>query len=164
MEDGRRENNRDPGARGSDPKHVLAAVVAKYEHPIQQACDARVRRRDMQAGADMIVRYIVERYTIDRWEQASEIPFNVGSEEQAYELMKGAQLRHPETIHRVEPRWMTDAEFATQEHTQKLERILDDILRQVVCDCGTYHGVGWMPEGSGEGLSVAVEILRKAGL
>lgn len=44
-----------------------------------------------------------------------------------------------------------------------LKLIADDILRQVVCDCGNYrhHGVSWMPEGSGEGLSVAVQILRK---
>ena len=46
---------------------------------------------------------------------------------------------------------------------QELNRVLDDILRQVVCDCGNYrhHGVGWMPECSGEGQSVAREILRR---
>ena len=46
---------------------------------------------------------------------------------------------------------------------QELNRVLDDILRQLVCDCGNYrhHGVGWMPEGSGEGKSVAREILRR---
>lgn len=45
---------------------------------------------------------------------------------------------------------------------QKLNRVLDDIMRQVVCDCGNYrhHGVDWMPEGSGEGKSVGREILR----
>ena len=39
----------------------------------------------------------------------------------------------------------------------------DDILRQVVCHCGCYrhHGVDWMPEGSGEGLSVAISILQR---
>lgn len=47
---------------------------------------------------------------------------------------------------------------------QELNRVLDDILRQVVCDCGNYrhHGVCWMPEGSGEGLSTALDILKKA--
>lgn len=46
---------------------------------------------------------------------------------------------------------------------QKLNRVLDNILRQVVCGCGCYrhHGVGWMPEGSGEGLSVGREILKE---
>jgi hypothetical protein len=41
--------------------------------------------------------------------------------------------------------------------------VLDDILRDVVCDCGNYrhHGVRWMPEGSGEGLSVAVAKLQR---
>jgi hypothetical protein len=117
----------------------------------------------------MIVRYIVERYSAfvkGKWEQVAELPFNVGSIEQANELMAGAALRFPKLLHRVSPFWMTDEEFAAQEHTQKLKRIADDILRQVVCDCGNYrhHGVGWMPEDSGEGLSVAVDILRKAGL
>jgi hypothetical protein len=47
---------------------------------------------------------------------------------------------------------------------QELNSLLDDILRQVVCDCGNYrhHGVSWMPEGSGEGLSIARGLLRKA--
>ena len=46
---------------------------------------------------------------------------------------------------------------------EQLNEVLDDILRQVVCDCGNYrhHGVNWMPEGSGEGLTEAREILRK---
>jgi hypothetical protein len=46
---------------------------------------------------------------------------------------------------------------------EMLDRVADDILRQVVCDCGNFrhHGVSWMPEGSGEGLSVARGILRK---
>jgi hypothetical protein len=44
----------------------------------------------------------------------------------------------------------------------KLEQVLDRILEQVVCDCGNYrhHGVHWMPEGSGEGLSAGKLILR----
>lgn len=44
-----------------------------------------------------------------------------------------------------------------------LNRAADEILRQVVCDCGNFrhHGVGWMPEGSGEGLTQARQILRK---
>jgi hypothetical protein len=44
----------------------------------------------------------------------------------------------------------------------KFEKAADDILRQVVCHCGCYrhHGVDWMPEGSGEGKSVAIEILK----
>jgi hypothetical protein len=114
----------------------------------------------------MIVRYIVERLMNNTWAQVKELPYNVGSSVRAHELMAGAALRYPTNLHRVSPFWMTVEEFATQEHTQKLERICDDILRQVVCGCGCYrhHGVGWMPEGSGEGLSVAVEILRKAGL
>lgn len=118
----------------------------------------------------MIVRYIVERYVgagnSAQWEQAAELPFNVGSIAKANELLIGAQLRYPGILHRVSPFWMTDQEFAEQEHTQKLKNICDDILRQVVCHCGCYrhHGVSWMPEGSGEGLSVAVDILRKAGL
>ena len=113
----------------------------------------------------MTIRYIVERYT-DKWEQASELPFNVGAYTDALDLMKGAQLRYPLRTHRVMFVCLTEEEFACQEHTKKLERIADDILRQVVCHCGCYrhHGVNWMPEGSGEGLSVAVEILRKAGL
>ena len=114
----------------------------------------------------MIVRYIVERLGNGKWDVAKEIPFNVGSADKANELMRGAALRQPLDLHRVSPFWMTDQEFAEQEHTQKLERVADDILRQVVCHCGCYrhHGVSWMPEGSGEGLSVAVNILRKAGL
>jgi len=46
---------------------------------------------------------------------------------------------------------------------QTLERIAGDILRQVVCSCGGYrhHGVDWMPEGSGEGKSVAFSFLRE---
>lgn len=53
-----------------------------------------------------------------------------------------------------------DADRPTDDY---LKLVADDILRQVVCDCGNYrhHGVSWMPEGSGEGLSVAVQILRK---
>jgi len=114
----------------------------------------------------MIVRYIVERMTNGKWAQIPEIPFNVGSLAKADELMAGAALRFPNNLHRVSPFWMTDTEFAEQEHTQKLERIADDILRQVFCQCGCYrhHGVGWLPEGSGEGLSVAVDILKKAGI
>lgn len=48
-------------------------------------------------------------------------------------------------------------------YDKKLNRLADDILRQVVCDCGNYrhHGVSWMPEGSGEGLSVAKELIKK---
>ena len=113
----------------------------------------------------MITRYIVQRYTA-KWEQAVELPFNVGVFSDAVDLMKGAQLRNPLHMHRVGFVYMTEEEFAAQEHTKKLERMLDDILRNVVCHCGCYrhHGVGWMPEGSGEGLSVAVELLRKAGL
>ena len=47
-------------------------------------------------------------------------------------------------------------------HTEE-EKLADEILRQVVCDCGNYrhHGVSWMPEGSGEGLSVAIDLLKK---
>ena len=117
----------------------------------------------------MIVRYIVERYPASvkgKWEQVTDLPYNVGSLEKANELMAGAALRFPSNLHRVSPFWMTDQEFAEQEHTLKLKNICDDILRQVVCHCGCYrhHGVDWMPEGSGEGLSVAVDILRKAGL
>ena len=113
-----------------------------------------------------IVRYIVEQNAGLTWEQSPEIPFNMPTEERAREHMKGAMLRHPNYLHRVSCFQMTDEEFETQEHTQKLKTICDDILRQVVCHCGCYrhHGVDWMPEGSGEGLSVAVEILRKAGL
>jgi hypothetical protein len=46
---------------------------------------------------------------------------------------------------------------------KELRNVADEILRQVVCDCGNYrhHGVGWMPEGSGEGLSTAAGILEK---
>lgn len=53
--------------------------------------------------------------------------------------------------------------FASQITDEQLNLVADDILRQVVCSCGNYrhHGVGWMPEGSGEGLSVAVAKLRK---
>jgi len=118
----------------------------------------------------MIIRYIVERYVGEgnsaQWEQVAELPFNVATLDHANNLMTGAQLRYPGHLHRVSPFWMTDEEFIEQEHTLKLERIADDILRQVVCHCGCYrhHGVSWMLEGSGEGLSVAVEILRKAGL
>lgn len=45
----------------------------------------------------------------------------------------------------------------------KLDKLADDILRQVVCDCGNYrhHGVDWMPEGSGEGRSVAKTLITK---
>jgi len=45
----------------------------------------------------------------------------------------------------------------------ELNTVLDDILRQVVCNCGNYrhHGVSWMPEGSGEGLTQARAILRR---
>ncbi len=117
----------------------------------------------------MIVRYIVERYVVTgaaHWEQAQELPYNVGSSENAHKLMAGAALRYPANLHRVSPFWMTDEEFEAQNNRQKLENVCDDILRQVVCHCGCYrhHGVDWMPEGSGEGLSVAVDILRKAGL
>lgn len=114
----------------------------------------------------MIVRYIVERLINGVWATAAEIPFNVDTEGHARELMSGAALRWPSLLHRVSPFWITEAELAKQDHKKTLEKICDDILRQVVCDCGNYrhHGVSWMPEGSGEGLSVAVEILRKAGL
>jgi hypothetical protein len=116
----------------------------------------------------MIVRYIVERlmHADNTWEQAKELPYNVGSAAKANELMAGAALRFPSHLHRVSPFWMTEEEFEKQNHQQRLVSICDDILRQVVCHCGCYrhHGVGWMPEGSGEGLSAAVEILRKAGL
>lgn len=46
---------------------------------------------------------------------------------------------------------------------EQLNRVLDNILRQVVCCCGNYrhHGVDWMPEGSGEGKKEARQILRK---
>lgn len=39
----------------------------------------------------------------------------------------------------------------------RLNKLVDDILRQVVCCCGGYrhHGVEWMPEGSGEGKAEA---------
>jgi len=81
----------------------------------------------------MIVRYIVERYNpVNSWEIASEIAFNVGSEAKAHELMIGAALRFPNNLHRVTPFFMTDEEFLEQEHNQKLKRICDDILRQVV--------------------------------
>jgi hypothetical protein len=45
----------------------------------------------------------------------------------------------------------------------RLNKLLDDILRQVVCCCGGYrhHGVEWMPEGSGEGKSVAKTIVMR---
>lgn len=45
-----------------------------------------------------------------------------------------------------------------------LNKLADDILRQVVCCCGNYrhHGVGWMPEGSGEGKSVALKLIVDA--
>lgn len=114
----------------------------------------------------MIVRYIVERLMNNTWAQVKELPYNVGSSVQAHELMAGAALRFPTNLHRVSPFFMTEEEFAAQQQDQKLRNICDDILRQVVCDCGNYrhHGVSWMPEGSGEGLSVAVEILKKAGL
>lgn len=114
----------------------------------------------------MIVRYIVERLVNGKWDVAKEIPFNVGSAVKAHELMTGALHRQPNDLHRITPFWMTDQEFAEQEHTLRLKDICDDILRQVFCHCGGYrhHGVDWMPEGSGEGLSVAVDILRKAGL
>ena len=114
----------------------------------------------------MIVRYIVERLVNGKWDVAKEIPFNVGSVEKANDLMTGAALRQPFDLHRVTPFWMTDEEFDAQNNRQRLEHIADDILRQVFCQCGCYrhHGVDWMPEGSGEGLSVAVDILRKAGL
>ena len=48
------------------------------------------------------------------------------------------------------------------EREQHLRKVLDDILRQVYCDCGNYrhHGVQWMPKGSGEGLDEAVVILK----
>ena len=77
-----------------------------------------------------------------------------------------AALRFPDHLHRVSPFYMTDEEFVAREHDLKLKNICDDILRQVVCQCGGYrhHGVSWMLEGTGEGLSVAVEILKKAGL
>jgi len=44
---------------------------------------------------------------------------------------------------------------------QRLDKTLDDILKQVVCCCGNYrhHGVDWMPEGSGEGKAEAKKIL-----
>lgn len=47
---------------------------------------------------------------------------------------------------------------------QRWNKLLDDILRQVVCDCGNYrhHGVDWMPEGSGEGKGVARRIIADA--
>lgn len=117
----------------------------------------------------MIVRWIVEFYAGSQfggWNQCSDVPFNVATEERAQDLMRGCKLRHPERSYRVSIFCMTDEAFAAQEHTQKLEKICDDILRQVVCHCGCYrhHGVSWMPEGSGEGLSTAVEILKKAGL
>lgn len=114
----------------------------------------------------MIVRWIVERCIDNVWVQCEEIPFNCASEVNAIGHKNGAVLRFPNHLHRVTPFWMTDEEFADQEHTDKLKKIADDMLRQVVCHCGCYrhHGVGWMPEGSGEGLSVAVEILKKAGL
>lgn len=42
-----------------------------------------------------------------------------------------------------------------------LEQAADDILQCVVCRCGNYrhHGVGWMPDDSGEGLPRVLEIL-----
>jgi|SRR5579863_6127293 len=100
----------------------------------------------------MIVRYIVE--------------FYAGSEFGGWNQSSGCKARNPHCGYRVSPIEMTEEAFAFQEHRKKLERICDDILRQVVCHCGCYrhHGVSWMPEGSGEGLSVAVEILKKAGL
>jgi hypothetical protein len=117
----------------------------------------------------MIVRYIVEFYAgsvFGGWNQSSDVPFNVETPSQAEELMRGCKARNPNGGFRVSPIEMTEEAFAFQEHRKKLERICDDILRQVVCHCGCYrhHGVGWMPEDSGEGLSKAVEILRKAGL
>lgn len=40
-------------------------------------------------------------------------------------------------------------------------KLLDDIHRCMVCSCGNYrhHGVDWMPEGSGEGLSDALKLV-----
>lgn len=113
-----------------------------------------------------IYRYIVERYIAGEWQQAPELPFTVESFAKATELLEGARLRYPENSHRVYQIEFTAEEFAEQEHNDKLRRVADNILRQVVCDCGNYrhHGVGWMPEGSGEGLSTAIEILKKAGL
>lgn len=51
----------------------------------------------------------------------------------------------------------------TQPTENQLGKVLDDILRQVVCCCGNYrhHGVEWMPEGSGEGYTVAISLLRQ---
>lgn len=42
------------------------------------------------------------------------------------------------------------------------DQLLDDILRCVVCCCGNYrhHGVDWMPEGSGEARSDAVQLVK----
>lgn len=44
----------------------------------------------------------------------------------------------------------------------QIDALLDEILRQIVCDCGNYrhHGVHWMPEGSTEGHNVARGLLR----
>jgi hypothetical protein len=50
--------------------------------------------------------------------------------------------------------WITDPH---------LRKALDDIHRQLVCHCGCYrhHGLVWMPEGSGEGLAEAMDILKR---
>jgi hypothetical protein len=147
----------------------LGALIAELDR-LQQVEDEKSIRMAKLAEEERqersMVRYIVERLTNGKWSVVEETPFNVGSEAKAHELMVGAALRFPNNLHRVTPLWMTNEEFEAQEHTQKLKNICDDILRQVVCHCGCYrhHGVSWMPEGSGEGLSVAVDILKKAGL
>lgn len=111
----------------------------------------------------MITRYIVELQEHFGWRQSAEAPDNYSTAAVAESVATSLKHRHPKSNYRVAPIEMEPEAFEEQEETRKLRRVADDILRQVVCDCGNYrhHGVSWMPEGSGEGLSVAVEILRK---
>lgn len=116
-----------------------------------------------------VTRYIVEFYAgtaFGGFVHSSDAPGNYATEKDALEVMVALHHRHPSRGYRVQPQSLTADQFEEQEHIKKLRNICDDILRQVVCDCGKYrhHGVSWMLEGSGEGLSVAVDILRKAGL
>lgn len=100
------------------------------------------------------------------WHRSTEVPFNFDNFNRCVDQVTAGHHRHPERGFRINEVELTEEQYQEYERTQKIEQVLGQIMKQLVCDCGGYkhHGLHWMPEGSGEGFSVAVDILKKAGL
>lgn len=110
--------------------------------------------------------FIEEESVVDSWRRCEDVPFNFDNFNRCVDAVTGCHHRYPERGVRIRHIELTDEQYKEYERTMHIQRVLGDIMKQLVCDCGgcKHHGLHWMPEGSGEGFKEAVDILKKAGL